>query len=231
MNKKHVVVISGAGISAESGVRTFRDNGGLWEEHRVEDVATPQAWARDQDLVLRFYNERRKQLYEVEPNPAHHACVELEKGFNVTVVTQNVDNLHERAGSTNVVHLHGLLTQARSSIDPHEIHEIEGWELRKGQLCSHGQQLRPNIVWFGESVPMMGVAARIVDSADILLVVGTSLNVYPAASLVDFVSPEIPTYVVDPGQPLFPENGNIRHLKEKAGAAMPRLVNSLLKDV
>ena len=223
MNRQHVVVISGAGISAESGVRTFRDNGGLWEEHRVEDVATPQAWERDQDLVLRFYNERRKQLLGVEPNPAHHACVKLEEGFHVTVVTQNVDNLHERAGSENVVHLHGLLTQARSSIDSNEIHEIDGWELKKGQVCSYDRQLRPNIVWFGESVPMMGVASRIVDSADIIIVVGTSLNVYPAASLVDFANPEIPIYVVDPGDPQFPDHGNITHVKEKAGAALPGL--------
>ena len=230
MNRKHVVVISGAGISAESGVKTFRDHGGLWEEHRVEDVATPQAWERDQGLVLRFYDERRKQLLAVDPNPAHQACVRLEEGFDVTMVTQNVDNLHERAGSENVVHLHGLLTQARSSIDPYEIHEIDGWELKKGQLCSHGQQLRPNIVWFGESVPMMGVASRIVDCADIIIVVGTSLNVYPAASLVDFANPEIPIYIVDPGDPHFPNRGNITHVKEKAGAALPRLVDSLLKD-
>lgn len=226
--KKHVVVISGAGISAESGVKTFRDSGGLWENHRIEDVATPQAWHTNQDPVLDFYNQRRKQLYEVEPNSAHKALVDLESAFEVTVITQNVDNLHERAGSSNVLHLHGQLTQSRSSIDEFEIYEIEGWELKKGQLCSHGQQLRPNIVWFGEAVPMMGVAARIADRADILLVIGTSLNVYPAASLVDLSDPSIPIYLIDPGSPEIRPNKNLIHIKEKAGAALPRLVQKLL---
>jgi NAD-dependent deacetylase len=226
--KKHVVVISGAGISAESGVKTFRDSGGLWEDHRVEDVATPEAWQSNPDLVLKFYNQRRKQLLEVEPNAAHNALVELERGLEVTIITQNVDNLHERAGSTNVIHLHGLLTQSRSAFDEFEIYDIPGWELKKGQLCSHGLQLRPNIVWFGEAVPMMGVASRIVDLADILIVVGTSLNVYPAASLVDLADSNIPIYLIDPGSPAVRTAPNQIHIKEKAGAALPRLVQNLL---
>jgi NAD-dependent deacetylase len=226
--KKHVVVISGAGISAESGVKTFRDSDGLWENHRIEDVATPQAWIQNQELVLDFYNQRRKQLLEVEPNAAHRALVELEAGFDVTIITQNVDNLHERAGSSNVIHLHGQLTQSKSSIDEFETYDIDGWELKKGQLCSHGCQLRPNIVWFGEAVPMMGVASNIVDSSDILLVIGTSLNVYPAASLADLSDPSIPIYLIDPGSPEIRPHKSLHHIKEKAGAALPRLVQNLL---
>ena len=228
--KKHVVVISGAGISAESGVKTFRDSGGLWENHKIEDVATPQAWEQNQDLVLDFYNQRRKQLHEVEPNAAHEALVRLESGFEVTVITQNVDNLHERAGSSNILHLHGQLTHSRSSVDEFEIYEIDGWELKKGQLCSHGHQLRPNIVWFGEAVPMMGVAARIANQADILLIVGTSLNVYPAASLVDLSDPSVPIYLIDPGSPEIRPNKSLHHIKEQAGAALPRLVQNLLEN-
>jgi NAD-dependent deacetylase len=179
-------------------------------------------------LVLKFYNQRRKQLLEVEPNAAHNALVELEQGLEVTIITQNVDNLHERAGSSNVIHLHGLLTQSRSAFDELEIYDIPGWELKKGQLCSRGLQLRPNIVWFGEAVPMMGIASRIVDLADIVIVVGTSLNVYPAASLVDLADSNIPIYLIDPGSPAVRTAPNQIHIKEKAGAALPRLVQNLL---
>ena len=190
---KNLVVLTGAGISAESGISTFRDSGGLWEQYRIEDVATPEGWARDPKLVTDFYNQRRKQLLEVEPNYGHIALVELEKYFNVYVVTQNVDNLHERAGSKNIVHLHGELTKVRSERFDHLIYELtpDRYEVKIGDKCEKGFQLRPHIVWFGEAVPML-------EKADIFVVVGTSLNVYPAASLVHYVQPEVPVYVVDP---------------------------------
>lgn len=197
---KNLVVLTGAGISAESGISTFRDSGGLWEQYRIEDVATPEGWARDPKLVTDFYNQRRKQLLEVEPNYGHIALVELEKYFNVYVVTQNVDNLHERAGSKNIVHLHGELTKVRSEQFDHLIYELtpDRYEVKIGDKCEKGFQLRPHIVWFGEAVPMLEEAVRLAQKADIFVVVGTSLNVYPAASLVHYVQPEVPVYVVDP---------------------------------
>lgn len=197
---KNLVVLTGAGISAESGISTFRDSGGLWEQYRIEDVATPEGWARDPKLVTDFYNQRRKQLLEVEPNYGHIALVELEKYFNVYVVTQNVDNLHERAGSKNIVHLHGELTKVRSERFDHLIYELtpDRYEVKIGDKCEKGFQLRPHIVWFGEAVPMLEEAVRLAQKADIFVVVGTSLNVYPAASLVHYVQPEVPVYVVDP---------------------------------
>ena len=197
---KNLVVLTGAGISAESGISTFRDSGGLWEQYRIEDVATPEGWARDPKLVTDFYNQRRKQLLEVEPNYGHIALVELEKYFNVYVVTQNVDNLHERAGSKNIVHLHGELTKVRSERFDHLIYELtpDRYEVKIGDKCEKGFQLRPHIVWFGEAVPMLEEAVRLAQKADIFVIVGTSLNVYPAASLVHYVQPEVPVYVVDP---------------------------------
>lgn len=197
---KNLVVLTGAGISAESGISTFRDSGGLWEQYRIEDVATPEGWARDPKLVTDFYNQRRKQLLEVEPNYGHIALVELEKYFNVYVVTQNVDNLHERAGSKNIVHLHGELTKVRSERFDNLIYELtpDRYEVKIGDKCEKGFQLRPHIVWFGEAVPMLEEAVRFAQKADIFVVVGTSLNVYPAASLVHYVQPEVPVYVVDP---------------------------------
>lgn len=197
---KNLVVLTGAGISAESGISTFRDSGGLWEQYRIEDVATPEGWARDPKLVTDFYNQRRKQLLEVEPNYGHIALVELEKYFNVYVVTQNVDNLHERAGSKNIVHLHGELTKVRSERFDHLIYELtpDRYEVKIGDKCEKGFQLRPHIVWFGEAVPMLEEAVHLAQKADIFVVVGTSLNVYPAASLVHYVQPEVPVYVVDP---------------------------------
>ena len=197
---KNLVVLTGAGISAESGISTFRDSGGLWEQYRIEDVATPEGGARDPKLVTDFYNQRRKQLLEVEPNYGHIALVELEKYFNVYVVTQNVDNLHERAGSKNIVHLHGELTKVRSERFDHLIYELtpDRYEVKIGDKCEKGFQLRPHIVWFGEAVPMLEEAVRLAQKADIFVVVGTSLNVYPAASLVHYVQPEVPVYVVDP---------------------------------
>ena len=197
---KNLVVLTGAGISAESGISTFRDSGGLWEQYRIEDVATPEGWMRDPKLVTDFYNQRRKQLLEVEPNYGHIALVELEKYFNVYVVTQNVDNLHERAGSKNIVHLHGELTKVRSERFDHLIYELtpDRYEVKIGDKCEKGFQLRPHIVWFGEAVPMLEEAVRLAQKADIFVVVGTSLNVYPAASLVHYVQPEVHVYVVDP---------------------------------
>ena len=197
-----MVVLSGAGISAESGIKTFRDMGGLWEEYDVTEVATPEAWERNRELVLRFYNERRKALDGVRPNAAHIALAELEKEFDVEIITQNVDDLHERAGSTKILHLHGELRKARCPVYEDDIVEIVGWELREGDLSKNGHQLRPHIVWFGELVPAIEQAIPIVNAADILLVIGTSLNVYPAAGLMNYITTGTPVYVIDPGEPL-----------------------------
>ena len=199
--QEHIVVLTGAGISAESGLSTFRDNGGLWEQHSVYDVATPEAFERNRELVLRFYNERRRQLLSVQPNPAHRLLAELESRFRVTVVTQNVDDLHERGGSSNVLHLHGELTKARSSAYPDLIYDIGYNDINPGDTCDRGAQLRPHIVWFGEEVPMLDAAAEVVRTADELLIVGTSLQVYPAAGLVYEVDIDVPITVIDPGEP------------------------------
>lgn len=199
--QEHIVVLTGAGISAESGLSTFRDSGGLWEQHSVYDVATPEAFARNQELVLRFYNERRHQLESAQPNPAHRLLAELESRYRVTVVTQNVDDLHERGGSTNVLHLHDELTKARSSGFPELIYDIGYKEIHPGDVCERGTQLRPHIVWFGEEVPMLDAAAEVVRTADQLLIVGTSLQVYPAAGLVYEVDIDVPITVIDPGEP------------------------------
>jgi len=227
---KKIVVLTGAGISAESGIPTFRDAGGLWEGHRVEDVATPEGWAKDRSLVLEFYNQRRKRALEVTPNKGHEILAELEKSFAVTVVTQNVDNLHERAGSTKVIHLHGSLFESRSTVDPLLIYEINGWELKPGDKCEKGSQLRPNIVWFGEMVPMMEVAAEIASEADIFIVAGTSMVVYPAAGLVDYVRPEVTKFVVDPNKPQLTYVSNVQYFTEKASTGMVKVRDILLKD-
>jgi NAD-dependent deacetylase len=195
---KKVVVFSGAGISAESGIKTFRDSGGLWEEYNIKDVATPEAWEKDQKLVLGFYNQRRKQVMAAKPNDAHKALVELEKKFDVQIITQNVDDLHERAGSKKVLHLHGEIMKARSTSDPELVYTLKKPELELGDMCKKGSQLRPHIVWFGEMVPNMELAHLMVEKADILIVTGTSLNVHPAAGLVDFAPPFSEKYVVDP---------------------------------
>lgn len=199
---KHIVVLSGAGMSAESGLRTFRDNNGLWENHRVEDVATAEAWRRDRALVLRFYNERRKALLAAEPNDGHRIIARWEKTHRVTVITQNVDDLHERAGSGNVLHLHGELMKARSTVDPNLVYALKDWELNEGDRCEKGSQLRPHIVWFGEEVPFMEKAEEIVATADVLVVVGTSLQVYPAAGLAFLAPPSARRILIDPRPPL-----------------------------
>lgn len=195
---KKLVILSGAGMSAESGVKTFRDNDGLWENHRVEDVASIEAWHRNPGMVMEFYNQRRKQLYEVEPNQGHLNLVELEKYFDVEIITQNVDDLHERAGSTKVLHLHGELKKVRSTKNPDDVFELDGWELKLGDLAKDGSQLRPHIVWFGEDVPMIYEAMKKVEMADILVVIGTSLQVYPAAGLINYAPPFCPKYYIDP---------------------------------
>jgi len=226
--RQKVVVLSGAGISAESGIPTFRASDGLWENHRIEDVATPEAWLRNPVLVQDFYNQRRRQALTVQPNAGHKALVRLEAAYDVTVVTQNVDNLHERAGSSTVMHLHGELFKSRSTGNEALVYDIDGWELNMGDTCEEGTQLRPHIVWFGEAVPMMDVALEAADEADIMIVVGTSLNVYPAASLAFVVGERIPVYVVDPNKPVMQKRKNVTFIVEPATTGLTRLVDELL---
>lgn len=197
MMKKKIVVLTGAGISAESGISTFRDAGGLWEGHDIIEVASPQGWQKNPHLVLEFYNLRRKQLHQVKPNAAHIALAELEKDFDVYIVTQNVDNLHERAGSTNVLHLHGELFKVRSTGNPNLIYEWKE-DLKWGDVCEEGYQLRPHVVWFGEEVPLMPQAINLAKMADVFMVIGTSLVVYPAAGLINYVADSIPKFLIDP---------------------------------
>lgn len=202
---KKLVVLTGAGMSAESGISTFRDSGGLWDRYPVEQVATPKGYAANPELVINFYNERRKQLLEVKPNKGHELLAELERHFDVTVITQNVDNLHERAGSTRVVHLHGELTKVTSSREPGNLTYVkelapEQYEVKMGDLAADGSQLRPFIVWFGEAVPLIEVAADYASQADIFVIIGTSLNVYPAAGLLYNVPRGVPVYLIDPNE-------------------------------
>jgi NAD-dependent deacetylase len=207
---KKLVVLSGAGISAESGIPTFRDSNGLWEGYDVMQVASPEGWQANPELVLDFYNQRRKRALEVKPNRGHEILAQLEKYYDVTIVTQNVDNLHERAGSSHVIHLHGSLFESRSTADETLVYPIEGWELKLGDCCEKGSQLRPNIVWFGEMVPLMEVAAEYASMADIFIVVGTSMVVYPAAGLINYVPYEAMKYIVDPK---LPDIGHIPYTK------------------
>ena len=224
-----IVVLSGAGISAESGISTFRDNDGLWENHPIEEVATPEGWEANQNLVLQFYNIRRKQLFEVEPNNGHKALDGLEEKFDVQVVTQNIDDLHERAGSSNVLHLHGELKKLQSTIDPTLIYEMDSWELKHGEKCEKGSQLRPYVVWFGEDVPNIIKAVDIVKEADILIIVGTSLNVYPAAGLSHETRKEVPIFLVDPANVNTSNLKNVTHIKSGAGEGLNKLAEQLLK--
>jgi len=220
---KKLVVLTGAGISAESGLKTFRDADGLWEGHNVMDVATPEAWHRDQELVLKFYNERRKQALAAEPNDAHLGLAALEKHYDVTIVTQNVDNLHEKAGSSKVIHLHGELFKSQSTADPDLQYDVDGWELSLGHCCEKGSQLRPFIVWFGEMVPMMETAIEITAQADIFAVVGTSLLVYPAASLVQYTRADIPKYIIDVKIPDLGYSSNFIPIEEIASTGVDKL--------
>jgi NAD-dependent deacetylase len=222
---KNLVVLTGAGVSAESGINTFRDSGGLWEGHDVMEVASPEGYAANPELVLDFYNKRRAQLKEVEPNDAHYCIAGLERNYNVHVITQNVDDLHERAGSSNVLHLHGELLKARSSKNPLEIVEWND-DIVLGELSADGSQLRPHIVWFGEEVPAMEKAVEIISKADILLIVGTSLQVYPAAGLKDFVSHTTPIYLVDPA-PALDSLGRLKVIKQKASKGVQMVADLL----
>lgn len=224
---KKLVVLSGAGMSQESGLRTFRDMGGLWEEYDVMDVATPEAWERNPELVNRFYNDRRRQLLDCQPNQGHKLLAELENDFDMHIITQNVDDLHERAGSSKVLHLHGELKKVRSSVDPNYIIDLDGWELKLGEKCPKGSPLRPHIVWFGEAVPAMDEAIDIASDADLFVVVGTSLNVYPAAGLVNYTPDNCPIYVIDPERPPLSARG-VTFIEEKAGAGVQKLRELLL---
>jgi len=225
---RRIVILTGAGMSAESGISTFRSSDGLWENHRVEDVASPEGWEKDPELVLEFYNQRRKQLYEVEPNAAHKALAKLEAKFTVNVITQNVDNLHEKGGSSQVLHLHGELNKARSTIDPEYIIDLDHWELKYGDKCPKGGQLRPHIVWFGEEVPAMEDAVELVAMADILIVIGTSLQVYPAAGLLYYANSETKKYLIDPNATPAYNVENLTIIKETAVNGVIPLVKELI---
>ena len=225
---KKIVVLTGAGISAESGLRTFRDANGLWEGHDVMEVASPEGWHKNRTLVLDFYNQRRRQLKEVQPNAAHDALVKLEHAFKVDIITQNVDDLHERAGSSSVIHLHGELLKARSTQDEHLVldwHE----DIKEGDLCPKKSQLRPHIVWFGEMVPLLDTAAALTAQADYILIVGTSMQVYPAASLINYAKPDAQIFFIDP-KPNIQSQANLKVYAEKASTGVPTVVTQLLNN-
>ena len=222
---KNIVVFSGAGISAESGLGTFRDSGGLWDKYKIEDVATPQAFKKNPELVLKFYNIRRRQLLSSSPNSAHYALNKLQDNFNLQIITQNIDDLHERSGTNNVLHLHGQLRQSKSTLDE-MVYQIEGSELILGDICPNGAQLRPNVVWFGESVPMMEKAIEIVKNANLFIIIGTSLNVYPAASLIHYTTSSCEKYIIDPNAEHVED---IKVIRELASVSVPKLVDQILE--
>lgn len=227
---KKIVVLTGAGVSAESGIKTFRDAGGLWEGHDVAQVATPEGWRANMPLVLDFYNQRRRQLLTVDPNPGHHALVRLEETYEVVIVTQNIDDLHERAGSSRVIHLHGELLKARSSVDETLIYPWRK-DIVMGDLCDRGSQLRPHVVWFGEAVPAMELAAMQIVDADTILIVGTSMQVYPAAGLVHYAPPHTDIYYVDPRPYINHELSRalkLEIIRDNAGSGVPKLVEKLM---
>lgn len=227
---KKLAILTGAGVSAESGLRTFRDMNGLWEEYNVEDVASPEGWQRNPELVLRFYNERRRQLKDAKPNAGHTGLVDLERKYDVTIITQNVDNLHEQAGSTKVLHLHGMLTKVRSSVDERLVYDIGYKDINLGDKCEKGSQLRPHIVWFGEPVPAMDLAIDIASEADIFVVLGTSLNVYPAASLYRYIPSTSPLFVIDPSSDVTvsSKGSKVTYIREKASVGVKELKQFLL---
>ncbi len=227
MKKKHLVVLTGAGISAESGLQTFRDEDGLWEGYNVYDVATPEAWQRNAALVQEFYNLRRKAVLVAQPNLAHKTLAKLENYFEVTVITQNIDNLHERAGSSKVIHLHGEITKSQSVKFPELVYEIEGGELHMGEMCERGFQLRPFIVWFGEAVPKMEEAIVYTEQADVFVVIGTSLVVYPAAGLLQYTRPGTPVFIIDKGMPDFRPSSDITFIHDKATTGVITLLEKL----
>jgi NAD-dependent deacetylase len=229
---KHIVVLSGAGMSAESGISTFRDSGGLWEQHSIEDVATPEGFRRNPQLVLDFYNARRKAAFEAKPNKGHIGLAEMEKDYKISIITQNVDNLHERAGSTTVLHLHGELDKVRSTTDPSLIYTLtpDNAEIKAGDKCGKGSQLRPHIVWFGEAVPMIEKAIEVVQTADVLVVIGTSLNVYPAAGLLNYIRRDTPVYLIDPNEVKVYQQ-DIHFIKKGASEGVEELRKLLKKDI
>jgi len=227
---KHIVILTGAGISAESGLKTFRDSDGLWEGYNIEDVATPPAWKRNPKLVQDFYNQRRKSVLEAQPNAAHLALAKLEKKYKVTIITQNIDDLHERAGSTNVVHLHGVITRSQSSKNPNLTYPINGWEIKMDEVCELGSPLRAHVVWFGEAVPMIEPAMEICAQADIFILVGSSLAVYPAAGLVNYVGDQVTKYIVDPKIPPISGIKGLVKIEEKASVGVPQLVDKLINE-
>lgn len=228
MNMKKIVVLTGAGISAESGLKTFRDSDGLWEGYNIEEVATPEAWLRNPELVQDFYNMRRKAVLEASPNAAHYALASLEEKYDVSIITQNIDDLHERGGSTNVIHLHGIITRSQSSLNPNLTYPIEGWELKMDDVCELGSPLRAHVVWFGESVPMIDIAARICSKAELFILVGSSLAVYPAAGLVNYVPRNVPKYIIDPKIPYIDQNRSFIKIEEKATVGVPQLISELM---
>ncbi|MGZ3861964.1 MAG: SIR2 family NAD-dependent protein deacylase [Bacteroidia bacterium] len=231
MGKKRIVVFTGAGMSAESGIRTFRDSGGLWEEYKIEDVATPEAWQKNPRLVLEFYNQRRRQVMEAKPNKGHLVLAALEKDFDVQIITQNIDDLHERAGSKKVLHLHGQIMKAQSSLDPNLVYPLKKSDINFGDKCEKGSQLRPHIVWFGEMVPEMENAIDLMTDADIFITVGTSLVVYPAAGLIHYAPAGSVKYLVDPGDFDSTVLSNLRHIKEVASTGLQILAEELKKSL
>jgi len=226
---KKLVILTGAGISAESGIKTFRESGGLWEKYDVTEVASPMGWALNREIVLKFYNDRRKQLSESKPNAGHYGVAALEKYFDVHIITQNIDNLHERAGTTKILHLHGELTKARSSVDPSLIYEIGYNDINPGDKCEKGSQLRPHIVWFGEAVPMMDEAIRITSEADLFAVIGSSLNVYPAAGLIEHAPAGALLWLIDPNEVYVPINRKVEVIKEPATKGVEILTKRLME--
>lgn len=226
MTKQKLVVLTGAGMSAESGLKTFRDSDGLWEGYNIEEVATPEAWHNNPALVQQFYNERRKSVLEANPNQAHYILAKLERHFDVDIITQNIDDLHERAGSNKVLHLHGEIKKSRSTRNPSHIFPINGWELKMGDLCPDGYQLRPHIVWFGEPVPMIEQAAHLVSKANIFVIIGTSLQVYPAAGLVNYTNADTDIYIIDPKQ-IDIQKKRVHVIQEKAVVGAEKLYQLL----
>lgn len=224
---KRLVVLTGAGISAESGIATFRDADGLWEGHDVMAVASPEGWRRNQAFVLDFYNQRRKACLNAKPNDAHIQLAELEKEYDVTIITQNVDNLHEKAGSTKVIHLHGELFKSQSTLDPRLVYRMDGWELKLGDKCEKGSQLRPFIVWFGEQVPMMNAAVEVTEQADFFAVIGTSLLVYPAAGLLDYAPDDSTKFVIDINIPHVNPTQNLIKIQDKASTGVSEMIRRL----
>jgi NAD-dependent deacetylase len=230
-SRKKIVVFTGAGMSAESGIKTFRDSGGLWEEFKLEDVATPEAWQRNPKLVLEFYNQRRQQVMEAKPNRGHIVLAELEKHFDVQIITQNIDDLHERAGSKKILHLHGQIMKSQSSLDPNLVYNMKNSHINFGEKCEKGSQLRPHIVWFGEMVPEMENAINLMAEADIFITVGTSLVVYPAAGLIHYAPVNSVKYLVDPGEFDSSVLKNLKHIKQVASTGLEVLMEELKRSL